>query len=64
MLMFELISALCEDAIDESEMCMSTFNLNASCESSTLADARRSFILSFHLYISLTSYSKRFTFFM
>jgi len=54
MLMFELIFALCEDAIDESEMCVSTFDLNASCESSTLANARRSFILSFHLYISFT----------
>ncbi len=61
MLMFELIFALCKNAINESEMCISTFNSYASCESLILANARHSFILSFHLYISLIFYSERFT---
>jgi len=61
MLMFELIFALCKNAINESKMCMSTFNSHAFCKSSILADARHSFILSFHLYISLIFYSERFT---
>jgi len=61
MLMFKSISALCKDAINKSEVCMSTFDLNAFCKNLILANVKHSFILSFHLYVSLISYSERFT---
>jgi len=60
MLMFKSISALCKNTIDESEICISAFNLNVLCKNLTLEDVKHFFILLFYLYLSLIFYSKRF----